>query len=135
MYTLFTHCAYTVHILKNIKNESHDTIYIFKNYFATVFSATISSIQTHPKTPNMLWHEKIWGQFNFLCWFFKNFHSYSSNIILKKSIYTKGVFGRLVLTHFYTFQHTFLSTCISKTPKQHTQTNQPNKPLIIKTRA
>ena len=43
----------TVHVLKNIKNESHDTIYTFKNYFATVFSvfsfqfsATISSIQT-----------------------------------------------------------------------------------------
>ena len=56
VYTLFTHCAYTVHILKNIKNGFHDTIYTFKNYFATVFSvfsfqfsATISSIQTHPK--------------------------------------------------------------------------------------
>ena len=55
VYTLFTHCAYTVHVLKNIKNGSHDTIYTFKNYFATVFSvfssqfsATISSIQTHP---------------------------------------------------------------------------------------
>ena len=54
MYTLFTHCAYTVYVLKNIKNWSHDTIYTFKNYFATVFSifsfqfsATISSIQTH----------------------------------------------------------------------------------------
>ena len=55
MYALFTHCAYTVHVLKNIKNGSHDTIYIFKYYFATVFSvfsfqysATISSNQTHP---------------------------------------------------------------------------------------
>ena len=36
--TLFTHCAYTVHVLKNIKNEFRDTIYTFKNYFATVFS-------------------------------------------------------------------------------------------------
>ena len=35
---LFMHCLYTVHVLKNIKNESHDTIYIFKNYFAIVFS-------------------------------------------------------------------------------------------------
>ena len=43
------HCAYTVHVLKNIKNGSHDTIYTFKYYFVTVFSATISSIQTHPK--------------------------------------------------------------------------------------
>ena len=35
---------------KNIKNGSHDTIYTFKNYSATVFSvsATISSIQTDP---------------------------------------------------------------------------------------
>ena len=34
-----------------IKNGSHDTIYIFKNYFARVFSvsAKISSIQTDPK--------------------------------------------------------------------------------------
>ena len=33
-----------------IKNGSHNTIYTFKNYFATVFSvsAKISSIQTHP---------------------------------------------------------------------------------------
>ena len=45
------HCSCTVYILKNIKNESHDTIYTFKNYFTTVFSvfsfqfsATISSI-------------------------------------------------------------------------------------------
>ena len=38
VYALFTHCAYTVHVLKNIKNGSHDTIYTFKNYFATVFS-------------------------------------------------------------------------------------------------
>ena len=49
------HCISTVHILKNIKNESHDTIYTFKNYFITVFSVfsfqfsistTINSIQT-----------------------------------------------------------------------------------------
>ena len=38
VYALFTHCAYTIHVLKNIKNGSHDTIYTFKNYFATVFS-------------------------------------------------------------------------------------------------
>ena len=49
VYLLFTYCAYTVHILKNIKNESHNTIYTFKYYFTTVFlvfsfqfSATIS---------------------------------------------------------------------------------------------
>ena len=38
------YCLYTVlslfivYTLKNIKNRSHDTIYTFKNYFATVFS-------------------------------------------------------------------------------------------------
>ena len=33
-----------------IKNGSHDTIHIFKNYFTTVFSvfSKISSIQAHP---------------------------------------------------------------------------------------
>ena len=33
-----------------IKNGSHNTIYTFENYFATVFSVStkISSIQTHP---------------------------------------------------------------------------------------
>ena len=31
------HCSSTVHVFKNIKNGSHDTIYTFKNYFATVF--------------------------------------------------------------------------------------------------
>ena len=35
---LFTHCSNTVHVFKNIKNRSHDTIHTFKNYFATVFS-------------------------------------------------------------------------------------------------
>ena len=56
-FTVYMHCADTVHILKNIKNGSHSTIYTFKNYFATVFSvfsfqfsvsAIISSIQTDP---------------------------------------------------------------------------------------
>ena len=53
--TIFTvmNSVYTVYVLKNIKNGYHDTIYTFKNYFATVFSifsfkfsATINSIQT-----------------------------------------------------------------------------------------
>ena len=30
--------GFTVHVFKNIKNESHGTIHIFKNYFATMFS-------------------------------------------------------------------------------------------------
>ena len=48
----------TVQALKNIKNGSHGTIHVFKNYFATVLSvfsfqfsvsATINSIQTDPE--------------------------------------------------------------------------------------
>ena len=44
------HCSLHCSRTKNIKNESHDTIHIFKNYFATVFSvsAKISCIQTNP---------------------------------------------------------------------------------------
>ena len=30
--------TYIVHVIKNIKNGFHDTIYTFKNYFTTVFS-------------------------------------------------------------------------------------------------
>ena len=36
--SLFKHCSSTVHAFKNIKNGSHGTIHIFKNYFAIVFS-------------------------------------------------------------------------------------------------
>ena len=82
VYALFTHCAYTVHVLKNIKNGSHDTIYTFKYYFATVFSVfsfqfstTISSIQTHPKC--CCWEENFaWvilcvapTSWTHVCWF------------------------------------------------------------------
>ena len=42
-------CAYTVHVLKNIKNRSHDTIYTFKYYFATVFSI-FSNNKFNPNT-------------------------------------------------------------------------------------
>ena len=45
VHILFTYCAYTVYVLKNIKNGSHDTIYIFKNYFATVFQFSVFSFQ------------------------------------------------------------------------------------------
>ena len=50
VYTLFTHCAYTVHVLRNIKNRSHDTIYTFRYYFATVFSI-FSNNKFNPNTP------------------------------------------------------------------------------------
>ena len=51
--------AYTIHVLKNIKNESHDTIYTFKYYFATVFSvfsfqfSVFSNNKFNPNTPYM----------------------------------------------------------------------------------
>ena len=48
VYTLFTHCAYTVYILKNIKNGSHDTIYTFKIYFVTVFSINTPLLNPRP---------------------------------------------------------------------------------------
>ena len=50
VYILFTHRAYTVYVLKNIKNGSRDTIYTFKNYFATVFSV-FSNNKFNPNTP------------------------------------------------------------------------------------
>ena len=49
VYALFTHCAYTVHVLKNIKNGSHGTIYTFKNYFVTMFSV-FSNNKFNPNT-------------------------------------------------------------------------------------
>ena len=52
IYVLFTVPQITLFSNFFIKNGSHNTIYTFKNYFATVFSvsAKISSIQTHPYT-------------------------------------------------------------------------------------
>ena len=50
VYALFTYCAYTVYVLKNIKNGSHDIIYTFKYYFATVFSI-FSNNKFNPNTP------------------------------------------------------------------------------------
>ena len=56
-YALFTHCIYIVYVLKNIKNGSHDTIYTFKNYFATVSSifnfqfSVFSNNKFNPNTP------------------------------------------------------------------------------------
>ena len=53
VYALFS----TVHVLKNIKNGSHDTIYTIKNYFATVFSvfsfqfSVFSNNKLNPNTP------------------------------------------------------------------------------------
>ena len=40
----------TVHVFKNIKNESHDTIHTFKNYFAIVFS--VFSFSNNKFNPN-----------------------------------------------------------------------------------
>ena len=57
MHSVCTHCAYTIHVLKNIKNGFHDTIYTFKYYFATVFSVfsfqflVFSNNKFNPNTP------------------------------------------------------------------------------------
>ena len=48
-YTVY-HYLYTVHELKNIKNESHGTIHTFKNYFATVF--LVFSFSNNKLNPN-----------------------------------------------------------------------------------
>ena len=48
--SLFTHCNSTVHAFKYIKNESHDTIHTFKNYFTTVFS--VFSFNNNMFNPN-----------------------------------------------------------------------------------
>ena len=51
------HCSCTVHILKSIKNGSHDTIHTFKNYFAIVFS--IFSNKRYPNRAYILWMTMI----------------------------------------------------------------------------
>ena len=50
VHTLFMEPTTTLFRKKYIKNESHDTIHTFKNYFAIVFSvfSKISCIQTDP---------------------------------------------------------------------------------------
>ena len=47
---LFMYCSNTVYVFKNIKNGSYDTIYIFKNYFVTVFS--VFNFSNNPFIPN-----------------------------------------------------------------------------------
>ena len=58
------HCSRTVHTLKNIKNGSHDTIHVFKNYFATVPSVfSFSNNKPNPNGPYMymkFWKESEW---------------------------------------------------------------------------
>ena len=57
VYVLFMHCIYTVHILKNIKNRSHGIIYIFKNYFTTVFLVfSFSNNKFNPNGPCVPWN-------------------------------------------------------------------------------
>ena len=56
VHALWQHCSWDpqpLYLEKNIKNGSHGIIYIFKNYFAKIFSvsAKISCIQTDLK-----WH-------------------------------------------------------------------------------
>ena len=68
VHTLFIYYACTVHVFKNIKNESHDTIHTFKNYFATIFSVfNFSNNKFNPNGPYVfpplsLWlkNSKLW---------------------------------------------------------------------------
>ena len=64
--SLFMHCSSTVHVFKNIKNGSHDTIHTFKNYFAIVFSvfSKMSGIQTDPKSSNTIFKHPIRSKFD-----------------------------------------------------------------------
>ena len=52
----FVNSIFTIYIL--CKNESHDTIDTFKNYFATVFSV-FSNNKFNPNTPYSAWKEVI----------------------------------------------------------------------------
>ena len=55
VHTLFITIYSTVHTLKNIKNESHGTIYTFKNYFTTVLSVfSFSNNKLNPNRPIIL---------------------------------------------------------------------------------
>ena len=65
----FVHYLWDSQVLyseKNIKNGSHDTIHIFKNYFAIVFSvfSKISGIQTDPKSSNTIFKHPIRSKFD-----------------------------------------------------------------------
>ena len=44
------YCRSTIHAFKNIKNWSHDTIHIFKNYFTTVL--LVFSFNNNKLNPN-----------------------------------------------------------------------------------
>ena len=49
---LFTYCNNTVHTFKNIKNKSHGTIYIFKNYFIIIFLIfNLNKNKLYPNNP------------------------------------------------------------------------------------
>ena len=78
-----------------IKNGSQDTIYTFKNYFATVFSifsfSKISSIQTNSKFNKFITNERL----NFYIetitttsTFLRNFTSDYNNTFLGKGVYS-----------------------------------------------
>ena len=50
-WTVTSH-VFTVHTLKNIKNGSHDTIHVFKNYFVTILSVfSFSNNKLNPNGP------------------------------------------------------------------------------------
>ena len=90
IHTMFMYCLYTVH-------ESHDTIHIFKNYFATVFSVfNFSKNKLYPNGPIIIfktllsWHRSLHPKkkifltqkkllSSYLFFFFPHFSSHYTN--------------------------------------------------------
>ena len=104
VYALFTYCAYTVHILKNIKNGSHDTIYTFKYYFTTVFSV-FSNNKFNPNTPIVcVWISRVRVHvFSFCIFFF--FFFFKPQLLTKSSV--NSTFVHCSQTHKLQFSTTF----------------------------
>ena len=63
VHTQFITIHSTVYTLKNIKNGSHGTIHIFKNYFVTVIS--VFSFSNNKFNPNRPLNSSFWDDQNF----------------------------------------------------------------------
>ena len=103
---------------KNIKNKSHDTIHIFKNYFVTVFSvfSKISCIQMDPKCP---FRQFIFCQFILLLSFFLLL--FMGSIALFDTIHGSTILFQLTFTFIYNNFSKFFS--FSKISRSQTDLN------------
>ena len=83
------------------ENESHGTIYTFKNYFTTVFSvlATIKSIQTDPISIVYFF-------------FFKNFNYCTVNEFIRELCNLLSSSFNIIFDEFFFFPFYFLFFCI-----------------------